>query len=458
VFAKFIGDKAFYRKLLMMMLPIMVQNGITNFVNMLDNVMIGAVGTAPMTGVSLANQLLFVFNLCIFGAVSGAGIFGTQFFGSGDMEGARYSFRFKLLFCGLVSALGIGLFLFWGEDLLLLYMQGEEGLTDAAATLAHGKDYLLIMLLGLIPYTLVQCYASTMRESGNPVAPMLAGMIAVFVNLFFNYVLIFGKLGFPELGVNGAAIATVLSRFVELAVVLLWGHRSEKFAFLRGAYRSLYIPKKLVGQFFIKGLPLMVNESLWATGVATVNQCYSVFGLDAMAAVNISQTFWNVFSIVFMSVGAAIGILLGQMLGANQLTEAKDASYKMIAFSFLLAIGVGAIYLVLAEFIPLAYNTEPEIRLLATRLMQITALAMPLDALTNAGYFTLRSGGRMLITFLFDSCFILGVNVPLAYCLGHFSGLPFLAVFALMPLATLIKATASLILIRKGIWVRNIIS
>ncbi len=449
-----IGNRAFYRRLFRLMLPIMVQNGITNFVNMLDNIMIGTVGTAQMTGVALTNQLIFVFNLCIFGAVSGAGIFATQFFGSDDHEGVRHTFRFKLIFCGLLTALGIALLTFQGESLLRLYMQGEGALTDAAQTLHHAKSYLSIMLIGLIPFAAVQCYAGTLRESGNPTPPMAAGIFAVLINLTFNYILIFGKFGAPALGVSGAAIATVLSRFVELAVLVVWSHGG--FPFMKGIYKSLYIPRKLAGQLFIKSLPLMINETLWASGIAIVNQCYSTRGLDAVAAGNISQTFWNVFAIAYMAVGNAVGILLGQMLGAGKLKEAKDASYKMIAFSFVIAVGVGMIYSVCAEVIPMAYNTEPEIRHLATRLMQITAIAMPFDALSHASYFTLRSGGKMAVTLVFDSGFMWCVNVVLALILSRFTATPFIWIFTAIQMVSVIKALIGLLLVRRGSWVRNI--
>lgn len=453
----FVGNKAFYRRLIRLMLPIMIQNGITNFVNMLDNIMIGTVGTAQMTGVALTNQLIFVFNLCIFGAVSGAGIFATQFFGSGDHESVRHTFRFKLMFCGLITLAGIGLLTFWGEPLLQLYMQGEGGVTDAAATLRYAKDYMGIMLVGLIPFTAVQCYSSTLRESANPTPPMVAGVIAVFVNLVFNYVLIFGKFGAPALGVNGAAIATVLSRFVELAVIAVWTHcNTRAFPFMQGVYRSLYVPRKLAAQLFIKGLPLMVNETLWASGIAIVNQCYSTRGLDAVAAGNISQTFWNVFAIAYMAVGNAVAIMLGQMLGAGKLKEAKDASYKMIAFSFVIAVAVGILYSFCAEFIPMVYNTEPEIRQLATRLMQITAIAMPFEALTHASYFTLRSGGKMAITLVFDSGFMWCVNVLLAVVLSRFTDISFVWLFTAIQMTAAIKAVFGVLLVHKGSWVRNI--
>jgi len=459
VFKKLIGDKAFYKRLIVLMLPIMVQNGITNFVNMLDNIMIGAVGTAEMTGVAVTNQLLFVFNLCIFGAVSGAGIFGAQFFGSNDYKGVRYTLRFKLIFGAVLCVLGILLFVFCGEALINMYMQGDEGVTDPTATLGFAKNYLFIMLIGLLPYTIVQCYSSTLREGGHPNLPMYAGVAAVVVNLLFNYILIFGKFGAPELGVAGAAIATVISRFAELLIVMVATHfNTKKYVFIKGLYKSLYVPKALVVRLFLKGLPLMLNETMWASGVAVVNQCYSVRGLDAVAAGNISQTFWNVFSIAYMAVGAAIGIIIGQMLGANELKEAKDSAFKMIAFSFFVAFLFGIVYIISAEFIPLAYNTETEIRHLATRLMQITAIAMPFEALTHATYFTLRSGGKMFVTFVFDCGFMWGVNVLLAFLLSRFTALPFIFIFAIIQFVAVLKGFFGIILVKNGFWIKNIIS
>lgn len=455
---KLVGDRAFYRRLFALALPIMVQNGITNFVNMLDNIMIGRVGTVEMNGVAVANQLFFVFNLCIFGAVSGAGIFSAQFYGKGDAKGVRDTFRFKLIFCGLLLLGGIGLFLGAGESLISLYLRGEGSAADAAASLGFGRGYMNIMLIGLVPYTLVQCYSGTLRECGRPMVPMTAGIVAVLVNLVFNYILIFGKFGAPVLGVNGAAIATVLSRFAELLVVAFWTHfHKDKNPFIIGVYRSLRVPKKLVGQILVKGLPLMLNEALWAAGIATVNQCYSVRGLNVVGAQNISQTFWNVFSIAFMAVGVANGIILGQMLGAKDQKGAKDAANKLIAFSVFVSTLVGAVYALAAEWIPLAYNTTDEIRLLATRLMQISALAMPLDAFSHAAYFTLRSGGKTFITFLFDSGFVWAVHVPLAFFVSRYTAMPILLLFGLVQLTISLKVVLGWYFVKKGIWIKNIV-
>ncbi len=441
------------------MLPIMIQNGITNFVNMLDNIMVGRIGTAEMTGVAISNQLMFVFNLCIFGAVSGAGIFGAQFFGGQDHQGVRHTFRFKMIFCSILTLIGIAVLLFGGETLIGLYLKGESGAADTAATLAAAKEYLLIMLLGLLPYTWVQCYSSTLRECGQTVLPMVAGVCAVLVNLLFNYILIFGHFGAPRLGVAGAAIATVLSRFVELAIVAISTHRKAKqYPFIIGAYRSPYIPLPLIRQIAIKGLPLMLNEALWASGMATINQCYSVRGIDVVSATNISQTFWNVFSVAFLSVGGAIGILLGQMLGADEKQQAKTAATRLITFSILLSSAIAILYAVAAQFIPAAYNTTHQVRLLATRIMQISALAMPLDACANACYFTLRSGGKTVITFIFDSGFVWVLQIPVAALLVYATGMPILPLYLICQLLCLVKCVVGIWFVHKGSWIKNIVN
>ena len=456
---KYIGDKAFYKRLLAVALPIMLQNGITNFVNMLDNIMVGRIGTVEMTGVAVSNQLIFVFTLCLFGAVSGAGIFGAQFYGRRDYNGMRYCFRFKLLLCALLTAAGIAIFVFFKVPLITRFLQGEGSTEDAAASLAAAKKYLNIMLIGLVPYAVVQCYSGTLRESGETVLPMKAGIVAVAVNLLFNYILIFGNFGAPRLGEAGAAAATVLSRFVELAIVVIWTHRNKaKNPFIVGAYKSFYIPLSLTGRMLVGGIPLMLNETIWAAGIATVNQCYSVRGLDVVAAINISQTFWNVFSVAFMATGNAIGIIIGQMLGAGKFDEAKDTDRKLIVFSVAVSVVMGAVYAVFAQFIPQFYNTTDSVRSIATGIMTISACVMPINAFMHASYFTLRSGGKTMVTFLFDSCYMWVVTVSLAFVLSRFTSMGILPLYFCCQAVDIIKCVIGYILIKKGVWIRNIVN
>ena len=457
---KLIGDKAFYKRIWVLALPIMLQTGITNLVNMLDNVMVGRLDIASSSGVTIANQLLFVFNLCVFGAVSGAGIFGAQFFGKGDQEGVRHTFRYKLLVGLLITILALGLFWFAGEPLISLYLRGEGGQVDPGLVLSEARSYLNIMLIGLIPYTITQCYSGTLRECNRPVLSTVAGSIAVLVNLVFNYILIFGHFGAPALGVRGAAIATVLSRFVELLIITIWTRASAKEdSFIIGAFRSFYIPWALVKKITIKSLPLMLNETFWSMGIATVNQCYSSLGIEVVAANNILQTFFNLFSVAYMAVGAGIGIILGQQLGEQRdPQEIKSNAWKLISFSVGLSLVLGIALFFAAFIVPMAYNYPDNVRLMATRLMQICAIALPLEAYCHASYFTIRAGGKTLITFVFDSGFVWAVSVTAAALLTRYTNLNILSVYAIVQCLNLIKCILSYLFVKRGSWIRNIIT
>jgi putative MATE family efflux protein len=456
---KYVGDRQFYKYVLAISLPIMLQNGITNFVNMLDNIMVGQIGTAQMNGVAVTNQLIFVFNLCVFGAASGAGIFGAQFYGKQDFKGMKYTFRFKLLLILSITVGAMALFFFGGGVMISQFLKGEGSPLDAARSLGFAKNYLGIMLIGLIPYAIAQCYASSLRETGETVLPMKAGLVAVIVNLVFNYILIFGHFGAPKMGVKGAAIATVMSRFVELLIVVIWTHcHSTKAPFILGVYRGFKIPFKLALEMFSKGVPLTVNEALWAAGIAMLNQCYSLTGLNTVSANNISQTFWNVFSVVFMAIGTSIGIIIGQQLGANEFEKAKDTDRKLIAFSLFTSVIVGVVYIGAAQIIPLAYNTTQDVRNLATGIMCISALFMPVSSFVHASYFTLRSGGQTMVTFLFDSCFMWCISVPVAFVLSRFTGIGILPLYAICQSLDIIKCVVGAILLKKGVWVKNIVA
>lgn len=455
---KFIGDKKFYLMVLAVAVPIMVQNGITNFVAMLDNIMIGRVGTEEMSGVAVANQLFFVFNVTIFGLLSGAGIFGAQFFGSKNVEGLRDTFRFKVISGCVLMTAGILLLYFKGEQLISLYLHDVDGSSDVAATLVFGGQYLRIMLIGTVPYVFAQIYASTLRETGETVAPMRAGVAAVVTNTALNYVLIFGRFGAPCLGVSGAAIATVVSRFVECGIIILWTHRrADQFLFIRNVYRNFRVPASLVIKIMQKGSPLMVNELLWSAGMAIMTQCYSTYGLVVIAGLNISSTISNVCNIVWLAMGNAIAIIIGQLLGAGKMEEARDTDRKLIFFSVSSCFLIGGILLALAPVFPQIYNTSDEVRALATRLIIVGACFMPAQAFLHGAYFTLRSGGQTVITFLFDSCFLWACSIPAAFCLSRYSGLPILMTYLFCQSLDIIKCVIGFILVKKGVWLRNIV-
>lgn len=455
---KLIGDKAFYAMVLAVAVPMIIQNGITNFVGLLDNIMVGSIGTEQMSGIAIVNQLLMVFNISIFGAISGAGIFGAQFYGCKDHAGVRHTFRFKVYICVAITLIGIGIFLLYGEELILMYLHGEGNDEALYAALGYGKQYLKVMLFGLPPFAVEQMYTSTLRECGETKVPMKAGVIAVFVNLVLNYLLIFGNFGFPKLGVVGAAIATVISRYVQVAVVMVWTHTHHvQMPFITGAYRSLHIPTNLTQKILIKGTPLMLNEVMWSAGMATLMQCYSVRGLDAVAALNISSTISNLFNVVFLALGSAISIIVGQLLGAGKMEEARDTDTKLISFSVFACVIIGGVLAIIAPAFPMLYNTSSDVKALATTFIRIAACCMPLHAFMHATYFTMRSGGKTVVTFLFDSVYLWVISIPLAYVLSRFTAMHIVPLYLCCQLIDIIKCIIGFILVKKGVWLNNIV-
>lgn len=455
---RYFGDKAFYKMVLLIALPIMAQNGITNFVSLLDNLMVGQIGTEQMSGVAIANQLIFVYNLCIFGGVSGAGIFGAQFFGKKDYEGVKHTFQFKCILCGVITLAAILIMVIGGEQLISFYLHSGGNDGDLELTLVYGKQYLHIMMVGLIGFFFSQLYSSTLRESGETVLPMIAGMIAVGVNLVLDYGMIFGKLGFPELGVRGAAIATVIARFAEFVVIVLLTYmKRAKFSFMVGLYRGWKLPRDLAFHMLRKGIPLTINEGLWGFGMAFLTQIYSQRGLAVIAGLNISNTMQNLFNVVFLAMGSAIGIIIGQRLGAGQMKEAVEDDRKLIVFTEILVVFTAIGVIALSRVIPNFYNTTDNVRQLASSFMVVAGLALPIFALMNSIYFTLRSGGKTLITFLFDSGFLWAVEVTLAYVLCKFTGLNIVTIFFLVNYSEIIKCIIGFILLKKGVWINNIV-
>ncbi len=455
---KFIGDKAFYQKVLFLAVPMIIQNAITSFVSFLDNIMVGQIGTEQMSGVAIVNQLMFVFNICIFGGVSGAGIFGTQYYGKGDYEGQKYTFRFKLYACLIITGIALLLFGFADTQLISLYLSDNGTIGDISLALEYGQEYLAIMMIGLIPFAVSQTYINTIRESGQTLVPMIASIAAVLTNLVLDYVFIFGFFTIPAMGVVGAAAATVIARFIECLIVTIWTHRNHsKNPYIVGAYKGFTIPRSILKEVFKKGSPLMLNEMLWASGMAVIAQCYAFRGLEVVAAQNISSTITNLFNIVYIQLGSCISIVVGQLLGAGKIKEAKDADNKMIFFSVACCAGVSLIMVCLGGLFPSIYNTEESIKELAKIFIIISALVMPLCAFSHCAYFTLRSGGKTGITFLFDSVYTWVLIIPFAYVLSHFTSLPVITVFFLIQFTEIVKVILGFFMVKSNVWLQNIV-
>ncbi len=450
---KYIGNREFYKRYLLLAIPMIIQNAITNLVSFLDNIMVGQLGTEQMSGVAIVNQLIFVYNLAVFGAVSAASIFGAQYFGKGNHKGHMYSFRFKLYAALFVTGVAMLLFLTNGSNLISLYLTDTAGNGATDKALGYGLEYLKIVMVGLVPFAVNQAYATNIKETGQTFVPMIASFVAVGSNALLDFLLIFGIGPLPRMGVAGAALATVISRYIEAVIVIMWAHTNrEKNKYLEGAYVGIGMPVQEFKAIFIKGMPLMLNEVLWAAGMTTVTQCYSIRGLDVIAGLNIATTITNLFNIVFIQLGACISIVVGQYLGAGDLEAAKDADNKMIVFSVFCCTIMAAIMLLVGGLFPNIYNTTDEIKSLATDFIAVSAIIMPFCAFSHASYFTLRSGGKTLVTFLFDSVFTWVIVVPVAFVLANYSAIGIVGVYFLVQATELIKVVIGYFMVRSNVW------
>ena len=353
-----------FRRAISLAVPMMIQNGITNAVSLVDNVMVGKLGTEAITAVSIAGQLIFVFNLAIFGGLSGPGIYGAQYYGQKNKEGFQSTVRIKHMIGLGVLVLGLCAFIFGGEFLIDLYLRGESKDIDPVLTMEHAKSYLGIMLWGLPAFVLTQIYAGSLRETGASLMPMAAGIVSVATDVVGNYLLIYGKFGFPQMGVEGAALATVISRIAEMLIVItITFIMRKKHDFVVGLYKTMRVPRDIAPKIIQKSLPIFFNEFLWAGGMAALTQCYSRRGLDIVAGLNISNALCNLLNVVFIAFGNAVGILIGQTLGASRYKDAKEEAFRMMWFTGGVSFILTVILISIAGVFPSLYDTTEEVQI-----------------------------------------------------------------------------------------------
>ena len=294
---KFIGNREFYANLIRL-------------------------GTESMSGVAIVNQLLFVFNLTIFGGLAGASIFGAQFYGKGDHKGVRYALRFKLIFSVLMAVIAIVALLFFNNPLISLFLTESESGGDLVLTLSEAKNYLFVMLIGLIPFSFSQSYSSTLRETGETVSPMTASIIAIVTNFVLNYILIFGSFGAPRLGVVGAAIATVVSQLFSGLLCTWWFFtRVEGIHFTR---ENCVLSAGHCGRLAYIGLPMGFEYSVSAIGAFIMQDAINLLGSTAVAAQTAGEKIRQMFTVPMASVGTAMATYVGQNHGAHRTDRVRQ--------------------------------------------------------------------------------------------------------------------------------------
>lgn len=333
-----IGDKSFYKRLIAVSLPIIVQQLITSSVQLVDNVMVGSLGELAIGSVSVVNQLYFVVILVTFGVLGGAGVFTAQYFGSKDFDKLKQTYRFKVIASLLVAVLSFIVLSFFGEFLISLF-------TENPITIAGGMDYLSIVKWSMFPWAISVAISFTFREIGITKPLLKISLVTILINTLLNYLLIFGSFGFPKLGIEGAAIATLISRCVEggLFVILVY----KKGQVFNSKIKEIFkINGFVLKAIIIMAIPLMLNEVLWSTGQTMFMEAYSTRGDNALAAANITGAISQLVFVIFGGMSTGIAVMVGNTLGENKLEQAKENSKKLIFASIVFSLSFSTIRII----------------------------------------------------------------------------------------------------------------
>ena len=445
---KFFGNIAFYKEVISIALPIMISQFVTSFVNLIDNVMIGSVGASALTSVTVANKYYMLFNSTMFGFCGAAGIFISQFFGAKNNKRCQEVFDINMIFCLISSFLFTFLAAVCPSFILGLFTKTPE-------IMNLGLDYMNIIKFSYIPYAISFTVMMALRAVAINHVQLKIGVLTVATNTILNYCLIYGNFGFPQLGVKGAAFATLIARLVEMAVYFVLLLRNKHF-FKFDLKGLINLEFKLIKKMIGRALPLTLNEILFSLALAFIFKAYMRVDEYLVAAITVVDTVMNIAFIIFGGLSSAVSIMIGKKLGANLLEEAKGNALKLEVFGAMIGAVIGLILIVTSTYIPHIYNLDADINHAITTLLRIKGVLIPVYVINCCGFFICRAGGDVRSTMIMDSGFLWCVNVSVATILSIFTNISLITLFLVVESLDILKMFLCIYYLKKGNWVNNL--
>ena len=417
---KYIGDRAFYKRYLLLAVPMIVQNAITNLVSFLDNIMVGQLGTEQMSGVAIVNQLIFVYNLAIFGAVSAASIFGAQYFGKGNHKGHMYSFRFKLYATLLVTGLTVFLFVTKGEGLISLYLTDTVGNGATELALQYGKRYLVIMMAGLIPFAVNQAYATNIKETGQTFVPMIASFAAVGANAVLDYLLIFGIGPFPKMGIAGAALATGIGQILTLTIYLFVYNTTEISVRVR---RDCMMPnRKMDVSLYAIGILAILNLALPSLLVSFLNSILAAYSQVYVVVLGIYYKLQTFLYLPANGIVQGMRPIIGYNYGAGEDARVKKIYNLTLAMTGTIMAGGTVLCLVFAGPLMNVFSSNPETIAAGQTALRIICAGFIVSSLTVTGSGALEGLGKGTESLIISLVRYIIAMMPIAWVLCRLLG------------------------------------
>ena len=444
----FFGDRSFYKEVTGIALPIMAQQFVTSFVNLIDNVMVGGVSQTALTAVTVANRFYMIASSIMFGLCGAAGIYIAQNYGAGKNDRCQKILNINLSIGFVVMLLFTGVLFFVPEWTIYPFSRTPE-IVDL------GLDYIVFAKYTYIPYGISFTCMMAMRAIGLNKIQLKVGIIAVLTNTILNYILIYGKLGSPAMGVKGAALATMIARLLEMAIYLALLIRQRHFykLDLKGL---IFLDWSLMKSMLAKAVPLTANELFFFFVTSLVFKSYMRADELLVAAISVVDTVMNLAFIVFGGLSSAVAIFIGGKLGAGKLEEAKSDAKKIIVFGVMVSAVLGAVLFCVAPYIHNLYSLSDEAIRALEILIRIKSCLMPIYVVNVCTFYVLRSGGDTFSTMLVDSGFLWIGPVTVSTLLSIFTSIEVVPLYVTVELLDLVKMFIAFWFLKRGRWVRNL--
>lgn len=439
----------FYADLVRIALPIALQNLVVSGVNMLDTIMVGRLGTAELAAVGLANQIWFLLILMLFGVATGGGVFTAQYWGKRDIAGIR-----RTTGLSLVIGLGAGLAFMAGgmlvpQAILGFYSRDPE-------VIGLGASYLRIVAPSYPLAAISFVFSISLRGVERVRLPLVATVISLTVNAILNYVLIFGAFGAPAMGVDGAAVATVVSRLIEAAIVIT-GAYTQKTAVAGSLKEFTSWGSGFITRFLGIAMPVIINEIAWSVGITTYNGIFARVGTGAIAAFNVTSTVNQLAMVFFMGTANAAAVMIGSRIGAGEVDVARHWARRFAILSPLYGLCMSALMVPSVLLLPLLFVMDPEPLRQASIMILVMAGVFPFKIFNlHVIVGICRSGGDTRFGAFFDIFGIWGIGVPLALLGAFVLKLQPWQVFLLLNLEESTKAILGVWRVITGKWLNDV--
>ena len=442
-------DGIFLKKAVRIALPVAMQGMLNTIVNLVDTMMIGALGATAIAAVGLANKVFFVFTLLVFGIVSGSGVLAAQYWGNGDIKNIKKVVGLALTLAVAASIAFLVPAVVCPEAVMRIFTASEDAIQV-------GAGYLTIVALSYPATAVSNTFVAMLRATGRVKAPVVISSCTIFINIFFNYTFIYGNFGAPAMGAAGAALATLMARLAEALSIILVVYLGK--APVAARFKEMFgYSREFLVQFFSTTSPVIANEFIWGLGTTLYSLAYGRMGNDAVAAITIATTIQDIVTVLFQGLSAATAVIMGNEMGAGKLKRAERYAKNFLILQFIVTI-LGALFGVAIRWqIIGVYNLTPEIAESVSRCIIVFALFMPFKMFNYVMVVgILRSGGDTKMCLLLDCSGVWMIGVPMAFLGSLFFGFPIHIVYAMVMLEEVYKAVFGYWRYRQKKWLRNL--